>query len=153
MPKYIIIFVSFLLIVCCKSRNEYAWDSDPGVQQPLAGQKNISTDHHQNILQPQDTVVYEQPQVAGGYLYAPETAHQVLWGNKNDKPVVSADQDVVFVSFIIEPDSTASAVRVLRGIDEVMDEIAVQAVKEATWKPGLVNNQPVRSRFVIPVVF
>ena len=48
--------------------------------------------------------------------------------------------------------STASTVTAMRGMDEAIDEIAVRAIKEATWKPGQVNNNPVRSRLVFPVV-
>lgn len=61
----------------------------------------------------------------------------------------------VFVEFIVELDGTLSNYRVLRGISPACDEEAVRAVKAANlkWNPAKQRGMPVRSKFVMPVLF
>ena len=60
----------------------------------------------------------------------------------------------VYVSFVVEKDGSISNVELLRGFDKECDEAAMKAVKEMPkWKPGLKQDQPVRIRFNMPVLF
>ena len=45
-------------------------------------------------------------------------------------------------------------VKVLRGVSRLLDEEAIRVIKKSPkWKPGLINNQPVRTRISIPINF
>jgi TonB family protein len=61
----------------------------------------------------------------------------------------------VFVEFIVELDGTLSNYRVLRGISSDCDAEAVRAIKAANlkWNPAKQRGVPVRSKFVMPVLF
>ncbi len=144
-----------LLFLSCESRSEFIRESRSDIQQSLKSEeiKEKPALNEEEELLARDTIVYEKPQVPGSFLSAPEDIQKILWGNKNDKPVKTTDSNVALLSFIIEPDSTVSSVRVLKGINAKMDSIAVQSVKKSIWKPGYINNNPIRSRFVFPIVF
>lgn len=149
-------FILFTFIVWgCESRSDFRTEShsNQGRSSQSEEIKEKSFEYKEKKSVAKDTVIYERPQEQGGFLSAPDAAHQLLWGNKGDRPVRSLDSNVVLLSFIIEPDSTASSVKVLKGINLEMDSMAIQAVKDAKWKPGYVNDRPVRSRFAFPVVF
>lgn len=80
------------------------------------------------------------------------------WIQKNIKyPQEAADlgiQGRVLVSFIIETDSTISEVKVIKTPDPSLSDEAVRLVQSMPkWKPARLNNKPVRSRYVIPIIF
>jgi TonB family protein len=60
----------------------------------------------------------------------------------------------VFVEFVVEKDGTLSNVNVLKGVNKMMDEEAVRAVKlMPNWTPGKLNDQAVRTKMVLPINF
>ena len=60
----------------------------------------------------------------------------------------------VIVTFIIEKDGSVSNAKVIRGIDESLDNEALRVVNAMpNWKPGMQDGQPVRARFNIPISF
>ena len=60
----------------------------------------------------------------------------------------------VIVRFIVEPDGSITNIEVYKSAHELLDEEVVRLMKlMPNWKPGLVNGQPVRSRFAMPVEF
>ena len=61
----------------------------------------------------------------------------------------------VYVEFIIELDGTLSNYRVLKGISPECDQEAVRAIKATNlrWNPARQRGVPVRSKFVIPIIF
>jgi len=63
--------------------------------------------------------------------------------------------DQVLVAVIISPDSTVEKAWVTKGIDgqPKLDQAALDAVKQWRFKPGEVNQKPVKSETVIPVTF
>lgn len=64
------------------------------------------------------------------------------------------EQGTVYLSFIIELDGSIGEVKVLRGVSKLLDEEAIRVIKKSPkWKPGLINNQPVRTRINIPINF
>lgn len=98
------------------------------------------------------SVVETMPEFPGGeealsrYLYDhvkyPEAASE------------SGVQGKVFVSFVVNADSTISDVRVLRGIGAGCDEEAVRVVESMPkWKPGRQRGIPVRVSYVLPIKF
>jgi protein TonB len=63
-------------------------------------------------------------------------------------------QGKVFLTFIIETDGTVSNVTVQKGVDPILDRVAIKAIAESPkWTPGLQRGQPVRVRFSIPLNF
>jgi TonB family protein len=68
--------------------------------------------------------------------------------------IESSIQGKVYISFIVEPDGSVSNVRVIKGIDQTLDEEAVRVVKSSPiWKPGTQRGKPVRVTYTFPVTF
>ena len=97
-------------------------------------------------------VVEEQPEFPGGmdafrrylqdHLRYPESAQD------------AGIQGKVIVRFVVERDGSATAVEVFKGVDPALDKEAVRVVKSIPkWKPGKQQGKPVRTRYVIPIVF
>jgi protein TonB len=60
----------------------------------------------------------------------------------------------VFLTFIVEKDGSVSNVRVVKGVDPLLDDEAVKAISESPkWIPGLQRGEPVRVRYSIPLNF
>lgn len=67
-----------------------------------------------------------------------------------DKKIIGT----VFISFIVEKDGSVSNVSIVKGVDPLLDNEAVKSISESPkWSPGLQRGQPVRVRFLIPLVF
>ena len=63
-------------------------------------------------------------------------------------------QGTVFISFIVERDGSITNVRLARGIGGGCDEEAFRVVIEMpNWSPGMVDGEPVRTRFMKPIRF
>ena len=63
-------------------------------------------------------------------------------------------QGRVIVGFIVNADGSLDSVRALMGVWPSMDAEAVRVVKmtEGNWKPGMQMGEPVRVRFVMPIM-
>jgi len=60
----------------------------------------------------------------------------------------------VFVSFIVEKDGSISDVKLLRGVDKLLDNEALRVVKlMPAWQPGVQRGKPVRVQFNMPIQF
>lgn len=60
----------------------------------------------------------------------------------------------VYVSFIVEKDGEISNVKVVRGVDELLDNEAVRVVKMMpAYDPGMQRGKPVRVQFTLPIQF
>ncbi len=63
-------------------------------------------------------------------------------------------QGKVQVSFIIEKDGKVSNVKVVRGVDQRLDDEAVKVISiSPKWTPGQIKGKPVRTRIILPVEF
>ena len=63
-------------------------------------------------------------------------------------------QGRVTLQFVVEKDGSVTSVRVLRGIDPILDEEAMRVVSlSPKWTPGYINGKPVRIVYNFPVVF
>jgi len=59
-------------------------------------------------------------------------------------------QGRVSLTFIVEPDGSVTNVTVVKGVDPLIDNEAVKAIKASPkWSPGLQRGQAVRVRFLI----
>lgn len=60
----------------------------------------------------------------------------------------------MFVSFIVERDGTMSDAKIVKGVNEEMDNEAMRVVMILPkWIPGRQNGKVVRARYVLPVKF
>ena len=63
-------------------------------------------------------------------------------------------QGTVFVGFVVEVDGRISNIRILRGVDECLDEEAIRVVSMMpNWTPGKQRGIPVRVQFNMPIRF
>lgn len=75
------------------------------------------------------------------------------------KPTYTADamrrgvQGVVLLECVVEPDGTATNVRVTRPLDPGLDESAVQALREWRFTPGVREGKPVRVLVEVEMAF
>jgi protein TonB len=59
-------------------------------------------------------------------------------------------QGKVYLTFIVERDGSVSNVKVVRGVDPILDNEAIKAIEASPkWSPGLQRGRPVRVRFAI----
>src|SRR6056297_1338022 len=59
----------------------------------------------------------------------------------------------VYIQFIVNENGDVEDPRVIRGIGGGADEAALEAVKQARFKPGVQRGRPVRVQYSLPVVF
>ncbi|MBR6140255.1 MAG: TonB family protein [Bacteroidaceae bacterium] len=60
----------------------------------------------------------------------------------------------VIVECVVECDGSISFVRIKKSVSEAIDKEALRLVKSMPkWKPAMKDGQPVRSRFIIPMMF
>jgi TonB family protein len=70
-----------------------------------------------------------------------------------DEAILKNIEGRVLVQFVVNKDSTVENVTVIKGLGYGLDEIAVDAVKNTVFTPGLVNGKPVEVETTMPVVF
>ena len=147
--RSIIIITSVILIISCRSRNKFAVDNSKINQiQSIDTVSNIE----KSVFKSDS--VYIVPDVQAGF-YGGEN-ERIKYFEKNLKFPEnihdSIKQEIVFLTFIVELDSTASRIGVIKG-NELFNQEAIRLIKLAKWNPGKVNGQSVRSAFAIPVIF
>lgn len=68
-------------------------------------------------------------------------------------PQVAQDNGIkgrVYLTFVVERDGSVSNVKVVKGIDKLLDDEAIKAIEASPkWSPGLQRGRPVRVRFSI----
>jgi len=98
------------------------------------------------------TVVEESPSFPGG-----EEARIRFLQENIEYPQMAREsgiQGTVYMTFVVEPSGSVSAVRVLRGIGGGCDEEAIRVIqKMPKWNPGKQRGKPVRVQFTMPIKF
>ena len=95
---------------------------------------------------------------------APEIKPQFIDGNLNDfllknlryPELVKKNgiQGMVFVQFVIMKDGTIRDVKVIKGLDEALENEAIRVVQMMPkWKPAEHRGKVVNARFTLPVRF
>ena len=63
-------------------------------------------------------------------------------------------QGKVYIGFIVEKNGSLADFKVVRGIGAGCDEEAIRVLKSSpAWRPGMANNKPVRTSYVLPITF
>ena len=80
------------------------------------------------------------------------------WVNQNLKyPQEAKDKRIqgrVTLQFTVEIDGSVTGVKVLRGVDPILDNEAVRVISQSPkWTPGSIKGDPVRVTYNFPVVF
>lgn len=72
-------------------------------------------------------------------------------------PEMSKDNGLsgtVYVSFIIEKDGKVSSVKILRGVNNELDEEAMRVVRKLPkWEPGIQDDEAVRVSYNLPIKY
>ena len=97
-------------------------------------------------------VVEEQPLYPGG------TAAMIKFLSDNiNYPAEAQEKGIqgrIITNFVVEKDGSLNEVKVVRGVDPLLDTEAVRVIQSMpNWKPGTQKGQTVRVRFTLPVVF
>jgi TonB family protein len=63
-------------------------------------------------------------------------------------------QGKVFIAFVVEKDGSLSNIRVVRGVDNALDQEALRVLEiSPKWTPGFQNGKPVRVMYSVPISF
>ena len=81
-----------------------------------------------------------------------------MWVSDNmNYPVAAVENNIqgrVIMSFVVNTDGRVVNVRVLRGVDPLVDREAIRVIESSPrWTPGRQRNQPVRVAYTLPVIF
>ena len=98
------------------------------------------------------TVVEKMPEYPGG------EEERVNFLVKNIKYPEEARKNgisgTVFITFIIEKSGEITNIKVLKGVDEILDNEAIRVISiMPDWKPGMQRGKPVRVQFNMPIQF
>lgn len=99
-----------------------------------------------------DVTVEEMPEFPGGVeALAAFIKKEVKYPKKAKRAGIEGQ---VVVGFIVDKDGSVTDVVVAKGVDPLLDEEAMRAVRlMPKWKPGLQNGKPVKTKFNLPVRF
>ncbi|BCS85787.1 cell envelope biogenesis protein TonB [Prevotella herbatica] len=97
-------------------------------------------------------VIEELPEFPGG------ATEYMKWLTRNLRYPKSAEEKKidgkVVVSFIINKNGTISDIKIIKSLDPDCDNEVLRVMKKMPkWKPGTEKGHPVRTEYVIPVVF
>ncbi|MHC1704454.1 MAG: TonB family protein [Tenuifilaceae bacterium] len=63
-------------------------------------------------------------------------------------------QGRVFVQYVVEADGSITNVKILRGVDPILDKEAIRVVESSPkWNPGMQRGKAVRVQFTFPITF
>ena len=63
-------------------------------------------------------------------------------------------QGTVYAEFIVEKDGSTSNVKVMRGVNKLLDDESVRVLSTMPkWKPGEQNGHSVRVEYMVPIKF
>ncbi len=98
------------------------------------------------------TVVEQMPKFPGGdEARASFMASNVVYPDEARKKGI---QGTVYLSFIVQADGSVTDMKILRGVNELLDKAALEAASGMpNWEPGKMRGKPVAVQFNMPVKF
>ena len=97
-------------------------------------------------------IVEEIPLFPGG-----DAAMMKFFSNNIKYPIEAQEKNIqgrVICNFIVEKDGSLSNIKVVRGVDPLLDNEAIRVLQTMpNWTPGKQNGEEVRVQFTLPVVF
>lgn len=91
--------------------------------------------------------VEEEPELIGGMQALQEAVEYPAFAKK------AGIEGRVFVQFIVDEDGNVQDPQVLRGVHKLLDEAAVEAVRQMQFEPGKQRGKPVKVQMSLPVTF
>lgn len=104
-----------------------------------------------------DTTIYlwvdTMPQYPGGQEALKRFIAEEV--SKTELPTIEcALQGAVYIRFVVRFDGTVGRIEVRRGIDPMLDSVAVDIIKKLPrFEPGIKNGKPVNVWIIVPVRF
>lgn len=92
-------------------------------------------------------VVEKQPELVGGLAKLQRSIRYPEIARK------AGIEGRVFVQFVVDERGRVLNPKVIRGIGGGCDQAAVEAVKQAKFKPGMQRGRPVKVQYSLPIVF
>ena len=92
-------------------------------------------------------VVENQPELVGGMKALQQSVEYPEFAKK------SGIEGRVIVQFVVDEQGNVQEPQVTRGVHELLNEEAIRAVKEQTFKPGKQRGQAVKVQMSLPVTF
>lgn len=136
MKRYVLIFVTSLLLIGCSSSKS-----------AVNGSEDPTQVEEQSLALADPFKVTKMPVLIGGI---GALMSRVKYPEKARK---YNTEGRVVVSFIVRKNGNVTDFKVLKGIGNGCDEEAIRAVRKAKFKPGEINGEPVSIRFSIPIEF
>lgn len=135
----------------CQSKNEFSSSNlDSNIKSTI--DRNESLTEEQQVY---DDSIYRITDIQASF-QGGDYAREKFFEENLKFPVTKLTNDdriVVFLTFVIEPDSTISNIKVARGINDDFNNEAIRVIKLAKWNPAKNNGKKVRSEFAFPVIF
>ena len=92
-------------------------------------------------------VVEDRPELIGGMAALQKAVEYPEFAKK------AGIEGRVFVQFIVDEQGNVQNPQVTRGVHKLLDQAAVEAVKEMKFKPGRQRGKPVKVQMSLPVTF
>lgn len=97
-------------------------------------------------------IVENMPEFPGG-----EQAMRAFIARNVKYPEIAIENGIagkVIVSFVVNKDGKPTKIKVMRGVDPVLDKEAIAVIKKMPkFKPGMQRGKPVNVSFIVPVSF
>jgi protein TonB len=126
-------------------------DMDTDIDEEIAVQ-TIEEEEEEEAEDEVFVVVENMPEFPGGML-----ALRKFLANNVEYPQIAIESGLtgrVIVGFVIDKQGKVTNVKILRGVDDILDKEAVKVVKKLpAFKPGSQRGKPVRVSFTVPVTF
>lgn len=125
------------------SKGVYA---DVTIDEPVGGGSSNSEGDPNRIY----TSVEQTPEFPGGI------TQFFKYIKDNQKIKTNADEGTkrVIVSFVVERNGSLTGIKVVRSVSADCDAEALRLIKQSPkWRPGLMGGKPVRTAYMIPVVY
>ncbi len=97
-------------------------------------------------------VIENKPEFPGG-----QVAMLKYIAENTKYPEIAKEKGIsgkVFVQFVIDKDGSVTKVKVMRGVNRLLDKEAIRVVKSMPkWKPGTIHGKAVKVLFQLPINF
>ncbi len=142
-----------IIIISCQSRNELSVDNSSKDKNSNIPEKRKQEDP----LKPSNNsdTIYRRPDVLASFHGGLQAQLKFFKENlKFPKHIKDSTTNVkVILSLIVELDSTANDIIVMKGFNDEIEREAIRVTKLTKWNPGKVNGKAVRSEYGIKVLF
>ncbi len=121
--------------------------TDPNI---AGGNPGVSIRGEEKPVVPVISAVLDaQPEFPGGM----KKFYDYVGKNFKEFDIENVDKVTVMVSFVIERDGAMTDIRVLRNPGYELDKEAIRVLKslKTKWKPGILNGEPVRTQYTLPI--